>query len=74
MAIDDNIKDETIQYEYNINREATKISALSSGHIDKYVYLSGEEILPTDQSRIIQQTMFTYSPLIKSFEKKSKSN
>ena len=39
MAIDDKIKDEKLQY--NINREAAKISALSSGKIDKYEYLKG---------------------------------
>ena len=40
-------------------REAAKISVLSSGKINKYEYLSGEEILPSDQSRIIQQAKFT---------------
>ena len=34
MTIDDKIRDEKLQY--YINREATKISALSSGKIDKY--------------------------------------
>ena len=53
--------------------EAAKISVLSSGKIDKYEYLSGEEILPSDQSRIIQQAKFTQSPLGKSFEKQIKS-
>ena len=36
-----------------INKEAAKISALSSGKYDKYEYLTGEEILPSDKSRII---------------------
>ena len=40
-------------------REAAKISVLSSGKIGKYEYLSGEEILPSDQSRIIHQAKFT---------------
>ena len=40
-------------------REAAKISVLSSGKIDKYEHLSGEEILPSDQSRIMQQAKFT---------------
>ena len=71
MTIDDNFKDETIQY--GINREAAKTSPLSPGQIDKYVYLLGEEILPTDQSRITEETMFTYSPLSKSFGKKIKA-
>ena len=39
---------------HDINRQATKISALSSGKIDKYEYLTGEEVLPFDQSRIIE--------------------
>ena len=48
---------------------AAKISALSSGKIDKYEYLTGEEILPSNQQQIIQQAKFTYSPLGKAFEK-----
>ena len=51
MAIDDNIKYEKQQYD--IHRETTKISALTSGKIDKYEYLTGEKILPSDQSIII---------------------
>ena len=50
MSTDDKIRDE--QLKYDINREAAKISALSSGKIDKYEYLTGEEILHSDQSRI----------------------
>ena len=71
MTTDDKIKDEKLQYD--INREATKISALSSDKIDKYEYLTGEEILPSDQSRIIEQAKFTYSPLTKAFEKQMKT-
>ena len=56
MTIDDKIVYEKIQYD--INREAAKISALSSGKIDKYEYHTGEEILPSDQSRIIEQAKF----------------
>ena len=63
MTIEDQIKDEKLQYD--INREAAKISALSSGKIDKYEYLTGEEILPTNQQQIIEQDKFTYSPLEK---------
>ena len=44
MTIDDKSKDEKLQYD--INREEEKISALSSGKIDKFKYLIGEEILP----------------------------
>ena len=43
MTIDDKIRDEKLQYD--INREAAGLSALSSGKIDKYGYLTGEEIL-----------------------------
>ena len=71
MTIEDQIKDEKLQYD--INREAPKISALSSGKIDKYEYLTGEEILPSNQQQIIQQAKFTYSPLGKPFEKQIKT-
>ena len=71
MTIEDQIKDEKLQYD--INREAAKISALSSGKIDKYEYLTGEEILLSNQQQIIQQAKFTYSPLGKAFEKQIKT-
>ena len=71
MTIEDQIKDEKLQYD--INREAAKISALSSGKIDKYEYLSVGEILPSNQQQIIQQGKFTYSPLGKAFEKQIKT-
>ena len=70
MTIDDKIKDEKLQYD--INREAAKISALLSGKIDKYEYLTSEGILPSDQNRIIEQPKLTYSPLGKTFEKQMK--
>ena len=53
--------------------KAAKISALSSGKIDKYEYLTGEEILPSSQQQIIQQAKFNYSPLGKAFEKQAKT-
>ena len=71
MTIEDQIKDEKLQYV--INREAAKISALSSGKIDKYEYLTGEEIFPSTQQQIIEQAKFTYSPLGKAFEKQIKT-
>ena len=71
MTIEDQIKDEKLQYD--INREAAKISALSSGKIGKYEYLTGEEILPSNQQQIIQQAKFTYSPLGKAVEKQIKT-
>ena len=67
MTINDQIRDEKIQYD--INREAAKISALSSGKIRKYEYVTGEDILPSNQQLIIEQAKFTYSPLRKSFKK-----
>ena len=67
MTIDDQIRDEKLQYD--INREAAKISALSSGKIDKYEHLTGKEILPSYQKQMIEQAKFTYSPLGKAFEK-----
>ena len=67
MTTDHKIKNEKLQY--NINREAAKTSALSSGKIDKNEYLRGEEILPSDQSRIVKQVKFTYSHLGKVFQK-----
>ena len=57
----------------NINREAAKILVLLSGKIDKYKHLTGEEILPSDQNIIIEQTKFRYSPLGKAFEKQIKT-
>ena len=71
MTIEDQIKDEKLQYD--INREAAKISALSSGKIDKYEYLTGEEILPSNQQQIIQQAKLAYSPLGKALEKQKKT-
>ena len=59
--------------QYDINREAAKISALSSGKTDKYEYLTGEEILPSNQQQITEQAKFTYSPLGKAFEKQTKT-
>ena len=63
------IRLEIKKLQYDINREAAKLSALSSGKIDKYEYLTGEEILPSNQQQIIEQAKFTYSPLGKTFQK-----
>ena len=71
MAINDQVRDEKLQYD--INWEAAKISALSSGKIHKYEYLTGEDILPSIQQQIIEQANFTYSPLGKAFEKQIKT-
>ena len=64
MTTEDKIRDGKV-----INREATKISALSSAKIDQFEYLTGEEILPSNQRQIIEQTKFAYSHLGKAFEK-----
>ena len=71
MKINDQIRDEKIQYD--INREAAKRSALSSGKNCKYEYLTGEDILPSNQQQIIEQANFTCSPLGKAFEKQIKT-
>ena len=70
MTINDQIRDEKLQY--NINREAAKISALSSDKIHKYEYLTNEDILPSNKQQIIEQAKFTYSPLGKALKNKQK--
>ena len=69
MTIDNKIRDKN----YNINREAAKILALSLGKIDKCEYLTGEEILTWDISRVTEQAKFSYSPLRKALEKQTKT-
>ena len=49
MTIDDQIRDEKLKYD--INREAAKVTALSSNKIGKYQYLTGEEILPSKKKK-----------------------
>ena len=71
MTIEDQTRDEKLQHD--INREAAKISALSSGKIEKYEYLTGEEILPSNQQQIMEPAKFTYFPLGKAFEKQTKT-
>ena len=71
MTIDDQVKDEKLQYD--INRKAAKILALSSGKFNKYEYLTGEEVLPSNKQQIIEQAKFEYSPLGKAFEKQVKT-
>ena len=71
MTIEDQIRDEKLQYD--INREAAKISTLSSSRNDTFEYLTGEEILPSNQQQMIQQAKFTYYPLRKAFEKQTKT-
>ena len=59
--------------QYEINREAAKISTLPPGKVYEYEYLPGKEILPSDQRRVIEQANFTYSPLEKAFDKRTKT-
>ena len=68
MTINDQIRGKKLQY--NINREAAQISVLSSGKIDKYEYLTGEEILLSNQQQIIEQADVTYFPLGKPLKNK----
>ena len=60
MTIDHKIRDE-------------KLSALSSFIIKKYKYITGEWILPSDQSRIIKKAKFSCSPLGKILENQIKA-
>ena len=71
MKNDDKIKNEKLQH--NINRESAKISALSSGKTDKHDCLIDEEVLPSDQTRVIEQAKFTHSPLGKALKKQTKT-
>ena len=70
MTINDEIKDGKLQYD--INREAVKISVLSSGKNYKYEYLTSEKILLSDQTREIQKAKFTYSLLENPLKNKQK--
>ena len=67
MTINDQIRDQKLQYD--INRKAAKISALSSDKIHKYEYFTGEDMLLCNQQQVIEQAKFTYSPFGKAFEK-----
>ena len=71
MTIDGQVGDQKLQYD--ISREAAKISVLSSGKINKYEYLTGEETFPSNKKQTIEQAKFTSSPLVKAFEKQIKT-
>ena len=74
MTINDQIRDEKLQYD--INRKAAKISALSSGEIHKYGYLTGEDILPSNQQQIMEQARFLFllwKKLLKTKQKQLKT-
>ena len=70
MTINGKIRGEKQQC--GINKEATKI-LLSLGKTDKVEYHTGKEIVPSDRSRILEQSKFTYSPLAKAIEKQTKA-
>ena len=71
IVIDDQVRDEKLQYD--INREAAKISSLLSDKTHKYEYLTWKDILPSSNQQIIEQARFTYSPLGKAFNKQIKT-
>ena len=71
MTIEDQIKDKKLQYD--INREAATISALSSGKIDKYRYLTGGEILLSNRQQMIEQAKLIYYPLGNASAKQTKT-
>ena len=71
MTINDQIRDEKLQYD--INRKTAETSALTSGRIDDQEYVTGKEILPSNQQQLIEQAKFTYSSLGKAFEKQIKT-
>ena len=68
MTIEDKIRDEKLQYD--INREAAKISALSSDKTNKYKYLTGKEILSSDPERVIEQANINILLSVKHLKKK----
>ena len=69
MEIDDKIRDEKLQQDFS--REAAKISALSPGKIDEYEYITGEKILQSDQSRILEQLSLLILLLVKHLKNKN---
>lgn len=70
ITVDERIRDEKLRYD--INREASKLSALLLGKINKYEYVRAEKTLPLDQSRIIEKAKFIYPPVEKACKKQSK--
>ena len=69
MTIDGKIRNEKLQHD--IHREA--VSALLSGKVDKCECLTGEEILPSDQFRVVEQGKLTYSPLGRALKRQTKT-
>ena len=63
MTTDNQIRDKKLQYD--INREASKVSSLSTGKINKYEYLTSEEIFPSNQKQIINKLNLLILLLVK---------
>ena len=63
--LDDKIRANKAQYD--LDRQAAKISALSSGELEKYEYLTGENL--GYKSDVVQKAKFEYSPLGQVFNK-----
>ena len=72
MAIDDKIRDKKNGHN-RYKRRRSKNICIMTGKIDIYEYLTGEEILATDQSRMIDQAKFIYFSLGKALEKQRKT-
>ena len=53
--------------QYDLDRKAAKISAMSSNNLDKYEYLTGEDL--DLKPSTVEQERFEYSPLTKFFNK-----
>ena len=70
ITVDERIRDEKLRCD--INGEASKLSALLLGKINKYEYVRAEKTLPLDQSRIIEKAKFIYPPVEKACKKQSK--
>ena len=70
MTTDNQIRGEKLQYD--VNRETAKTSAWSSGKMTSMTVTS-KEILPSNQRQTIEQAKFAYSPLVKAFEKQTKT-
>ena len=72
MAVIKKIKDEKLQYKFY--REPAEISVPSLGKFNKYEYVTGEKILPSGPSQVMEKAKFTFSPLGKAFEKQKQIN
>ena len=62
-----------IQKSFKVQKKSFQNIQKSSGKTHKYQYLTGEDILPSNEQQTIEQAKFTYSPLGKVFEKQIKT-